>query len=66
LGNAAVAIVRAEAIVRGSVFEAVCCGVELSATVTVTLKVPALVAVPPNTPARLKFIPVGSPFALQL
>jgi hypothetical protein len=52
--------------VKASVFEVVCCGVELSATATATLKVPTLVVVPLNTPATLKFIPVGSPFALQL
>jgi hypothetical protein len=66
LGNAAVEIVKAEAIDSENVFDAVCCGVELSATVTATLKVPALVGVPLNTPSRLRLIPVGSPFALQL
>jgi hypothetical protein len=59
-------IVRLEATVRERVFEAVCCGVELSVTVTLTLKVPVLLAVPLNAPAALKLIPAGRPVALQV
>jgi hypothetical protein len=58
-------MVRAEDIVKASVFEAICGGTELSVTLTIMLKVPALAGVPENTPARLKFIPSGSPLAIQ-
>jgi len=50
--------------VSDSVFEAVCCGFELL-TVRVTLKVPALVGVPPNPPPWLKVKPGGRPEALH-
>jgi hypothetical protein len=58
-------MVRPDAMVRESDFEAVCCGVEVSVAVTVTVKVPAAVGVPPSTPARLRLMPAGSPVALQ-
>jgi hypothetical protein len=51
---------------RPSVFEAVCCGVELSVTLTVTLKLPRLDGVPLKTPPALRLKPAGSPVALQL
>ena len=38
---------------------AVCCGVALSATVTVKLNVPAVVGVPLRTPVEDKFKPAG-------
>src|SRR5438552_3524020 len=53
--------------VSGRVLEAVCCGLLLSRTVTVTLKLPATVGVPKSTPS-VEFIdiPLGSPVADQL
>jgi hypothetical protein len=59
-------MVRLEATVKARVVEAVCCGVELSLTVTMTLKVPGLVAVPLSTPPEPKLIPAGSPVTLQV
>jgi hypothetical protein len=65
LGSTAVVMVRPEEMVSDSAFEVVCCGVELSVAVTVTLNVPALLGVPPNAPAALRFRPVGRPVADQ-
>jgi hypothetical protein len=50
---------------RVSDFEAVRWGVELSVAVTVKLKVPAAVGVPARMPVGLRFMPPGSPVALQ-
>jgi hypothetical protein len=50
-----------------SVFEAVCCELLLSRTVTVTLNVPATVGVPKGAPLdELIDIPFGNPVADQV
>ena len=54
------------AMVSGNVFVTVCCGVELSAVVIVTLNVPAFIGVPPSAPPALRLRPGGKPTADQL
>jgi hypothetical protein len=59
--------VEAAATVIVRTFDAVCCGLPLSCTVTVKLKVPATVGVPKTAPDdELIPMPVGSPLADQL
>jgi hypothetical protein len=57
----------AAATVSDSTFEAVCCGLLLSVTVTVKLNVPATVGVPKTAPEEeLIPMPLGKPEADQL
>jgi hypothetical protein len=66
LGSAEVVIVRGDTIANVYTVETDCCAAKLSLTVIVTLTVPTLEGVPPNTPPRLRLIPGGNPVALQL
>jgi hypothetical protein len=59
-GSDAVVMVRAETMVIVNVFEAVCCGAELSVTVTFNVYVPAVANVPEIVPP-VKVIPAGRP-----
>ena len=66
LDSDAVDTLSAEAMLSDSVFCAVCCGVDESVTVSVTLKLPDAVGVPLRVPALFTPRPAGNPVALQL
>jgi hypothetical protein len=65
-GSDVVVTVKPEAMVSEITTEDVCSGAEESVTVTVTLNVPALVGVPPTTPAGFILMPGGKPVADQV
>ena len=66
LDSDAVLTLSAEAMLSDSVFCAVCCGVDESVTVRMTVKLPDAVGVPLSVPPLFTPIPPGIPLALQL
>jgi hypothetical protein len=70
-GSSAVLVITSDCVAADTVsvkfFEAVFCGLELSVTVTVTVKEPDVVGVPNSTPTvEFICIPLGSPVADQV